>query len=361
MSRRVLIIEPDASGRSMMDRVLTSEGLSAETGASVHEARALLDAGVVEVVIIDELAGAQKALDEVRWLRSRYPTVPVIVTGALLSRREMQELLRLRVADALAKPFTPVELREAVARAIEHRATNADALEYDAALTDARRAIAAGLGRRARAPLARAQAMSPVDAEIMALWALIAELDGEDTTADHASRAALALRDEEAGPPPDPHEGLARLAAYAAGVGARPVTALRPERAAEPLWLISDPATELRGEAPVQGPHVAVMALGLIAGAPFQDGSAPILGDARERPPTGAPAQLFLRDGEGPRAFALLAGSLRAESAASAAAALGAGPLVAGEATRPRLDLDRVAELRRSPAPAPGPGRGITR
>ena len=62
-------------------------------------------------------------------------------------------------------------------------------------------------------------------------------------------------------------------------------------------------------------------------------------------------AHLFLRDGEGPRAFALLPGSLRAESAAAAAAAIGAGPLVAGEATRARIDLDRVEELRRTAAP----------
>ncbi len=261
MSRRVLIIEPDASGRAIMDRVLVGEGFAVETASSAEEAHPLLDAAPPDVVIVDELAGAATALDEVRWLRRKYPTVPLVVTGALLSRRVMTELLRLRVADALAKPFTPVELREAVGRALEQRTAGHErALEYDAALTDARRAIAAGLGRRARAPLSRAQAMSPLDAEIMALWALLAELDGDDDDADRGYRAALALRDEEAVSPPDPHEGLARLAAYGS---TRPVAALRAERAAAPLWLVSDAATELRGPAPVDGPHVVVMALGL--------------------------------------------------------------------------------------------------
>ena len=157
MSRRLLLIEPDASGRAMMDRVLAAEGFAVDTAAGAVEARPLLDAGQFELVVCDELAGSRTALEEVRWLRRKYPTVPVIVTGALLSRRVMQELLRLRVADALAKPFTPAELREAVARAIEQKtAHHAEAVEYDVALTDARRAIATGAGARARAPLSRA-------------------------------------------------------------------------------------------------------------------------------------------------------------------------------------------------------------
>jgi DNA-binding response OmpR family regulator len=336
MSRRLLIIEPDAAGRAMMDRVLTADGFSADTAASALETRALLDAGVFEVVVVDELAGSRPALEEVRWLRHKYPTVPIIVTGALLSRRVMQELLRLRVADALSKPFTPAELRESVARAIEQKtAHHEEALEYDVALTDARRAIAAGLGTRARAPLARAQAMSSFDSEIMALQALLAEIEGKDADADHGYRAALALRDEEACPPPDPHEGLARLGAYG---GARPVAALSAERATQPFWIVSDPVAELRATslrgAPTdpREPHVVVMGLGL---------------------PTDGPGMVFLREGQGPRAFALLAGSMRAESVATALATLGAGAVVASQTTAASLDLARVDELRAKPPPSP--------
>jgi len=330
VSRRLLIIEPDASGRSMMERVLSAEGFAADTAASAVEARPLLDAGLVELVIVDELAGSRTALEEARWLRRKYPTVPVIVTGALLSRRVMQELLRLRVADALAKPFTPTELREAVARAVEQKtAHHAEALEYDVALTDARRAIAAGTFAQARAPLSRAQALSPLDSEIMALWALLAELDGNDAGADRAYRAALALRDEEACPPPDPHEGLARLAAYG---DARPCAALRPSRATEPIWLVTDPVTELRlgnesSAPPVTGPHLVVMGLGLIA---------------------EGPGAVFFRDGDGPRAFALIAGALRPDSLALVLAALGDGPLVTAAPTRACLDVPRIEELRRA-------------
>jgi hypothetical protein len=208
-------------------------------------------------------------------------------------------------------------------------ARHEQALEYDVALTDARRAILAGLVSRARGPLSRAQAMSPFDTEIMALWALLAELEGRDQDADHGYRAALALRDEEAGPPPDPHEGLARLAAYGS---ARPVPSLSPDRAGQPLWLVTDPAAELRAKpSPVEGPHVVVMAVGL--------------GDE--------PGAIFFRDGAGPRAFALTAGSLGPETLAAALGGIGAGPLVAAPLTAGRVDLSRIDDLRRPPRALP--------
>lgn len=324
MSRKILVVEPDGPGRAMMDRVLTAAGFSAEGVASIHDARALLDGGKLELAVVDELAGTRAVLEEVRRLRRDYPALPVVVIGALLSQRVMQELVRLQVADVLSKPFTPDELRDAVTRVVSHRtARRADALEYAAAVTAARRAIAAGSVAEARPPLSRAQATSPFDAEIMALWALAAELDGHDDDAGRGYRAALALRHDEDTPPPDPHEGLARLDAYA---GARPAPSLRPERAGAPLWLVADPARELALGAPSgEGPHVVVMALGLG-------------GDG--------PGALFFRDGDGPRAFALLSGALRAESAAAALARLGRGPIVAAEATRSRLDVARIEALR---------------
>ena len=57
------------------------------------------------------------------------------------------------------------------------------------------------------------------DPEIMALWGLLAEGEGRDDDADHAYRAALALRHEEDYAGPDPYEALARLEARRAAAG----------------------------------------------------------------------------------------------------------------------------------------------
>lgn len=324
MSRRLLIVEPDAAGRTMMDRVLTAEGFSVEAFGSVHDARAELDAGRFDLAVLDEIGGRRGVLEEVRWVRREHPKLPVVVTGAMLSQRVMRELVRLRVMDVLPKPFTPVELRESVAHAQGAApADHAEALEYAAAIEAAGSAIASGATAFAVAPLVRAQAISPLDAEITALWALLAELDGRDEEADRGYRAAMALHHEEGASPPDPYEGLARLAAYG---GARPVAALAPRRAEEPLLVVTDPAAELGEDGRiVEGPHVVVMALGIAA--------------------AGSDV-VYFRDGAGPRAFALLPGPLRAEALAAALARLGSGPLAAAKPTRDRLDLQRIEALR---------------
>ncbi len=213
-SRRVLIVESDASGRAMMDRVLAAEGYAPESVGSVHEAHALLDEGLIEVAIVDEIGGRGPVLDEIRWIRREHPGVPVIAAGALLSQRVMAELLRLRVLDVLAKPFTPAELRDAVSRVLTQTARrHEDGMEYAAALAAARRALDLEHLETARSALRRAQATSPLDPEIMALWALLAEREGRDDDAGRGYRAALALRHDEDFAGPDPYEGLARLEA----------------------------------------------------------------------------------------------------------------------------------------------------
>ena len=324
MNRRLLVIEPDTAGRAMMERALTMVGFVVEAAASIHDARPQLSAGDLEVAVVDELAGGRGLLDEVRWLRGRHPTLPVIVTGTLLTPRTMQELLRLGVADVLRKPFTPAELREAVGRALTRaHALHPEALEYAAALETAREEIAAGRPDAASPAVARAQAAAPFDAEAMALRALLAELEGDDTNADRGYRAALALRQDEDGTPPDPFEGLARLAAFG---NARPVASLPVSRRSAGIWVVTDPVHEL-AEGPPNGdaPGIVLLSLGLAT--------------------TGSGA-LFFRDGPGPCAFALMAGSPRASAVAAACGRLGGGKLLGGDETRERVDLDRAEALR---------------
>lgn len=328
MSRRVVLIEPDWAGRTLMDRVLTADGYAVDAAATLEGARAWLGAGPpVELIVADEMGERGAVLEDVRALRRERPAIPVIVTGTLLSPHVMRELLRLRVADALAKPFTPDELREAVGRVLARRAErHDDALEYAAALHAARRALLDGRLADVAPALTRAQATAPLDAEVTALFALAAELEGRDADADRGYRAALALRCDEDMLPPEPHEGLARLAAYD---DARPVDALGPDRVGAPVWLVTEPTVELRGPCPAgDGPCVVLFSLGLTAGG-------------------GA---IYLRDGGGSRAFASMAGTAHPDAIARARALVGGGPLVALDPTRAWLDVKGPAP--RAPAEA---------
>ena len=220
MSRRLMVVEPDPSSRALLDRVLTATGYAVEDFESSLHARLVLDDDAFDLAVIDELAGDGAALDEVRFLRATYPRLPLVVMGTLLTAPVLLELLRLGGCEALPKPFTPAELRDAVSRALVRSSPRRDdALDYAAALAAARRDLAEGRTDSAARALARAWSRAPLDAEVMAYEALRAELEGRDEDAARAYRATLALRHEESSDGPDPYEGLARLAARAAGGG----------------------------------------------------------------------------------------------------------------------------------------------
>lgn len=331
MSRRVVLLEPDPAGRAVMARVLAAEGYTVDAASTLVEVRACVGTGAhVELLVVDELGCRAVMLEDVRALRRELPAIPLIVTGSLLSPRVLRELIRLRVADALTKPFTPDELREAARRALELGAPRHEAaVEHAAAVEGARRALIEGRLPDALPALRRALSVVPLDPEVTALLGLSAELEGRDDDADRAYRAAIALRVEEDVPTPDPHEALARLAAYGE---ARPASAL--DRAGAPIWVVTDPVADLAGPSPTdQASTILLFPLGLTA--------------------EGAGA-LYLREGAGSRAYALMAGGARPEPIAAAARRLGEGALVATAKAREGLDLAEIEALRRGPCKLPG-------
>ncbi|HET7540178.1 MAG TPA: response regulator [Polyangiaceae bacterium] len=263
MNRRVLVIEPDATIRRMLEYALSSAGFVPTGAATVEASRAQLDGTPVDAVVLEMRATNSEGTDGVRALRADYPELPLVVTATLLTPRIMQELIRARVDDVVPKPFTPREIVSAVERVLQNSRTRHDgALEYAAAMANARRAVIEGRLRDAEAPLARARAVSPLDSETMALLGLVAELLGHDRDADRAYRAALALHEEGVTDDVLPVEGLARLRAYG---GARAVPIFE-HHGRKSLWFVSNPSSELAlGPVGDKKPDVIVFTLGLVA------------------------------------------------------------------------------------------------
>jgi DNA-binding response OmpR family regulator len=262
MNRRVLVIEPDATIRRMLEYALSAGGFAPISTPTVESARALLDGKPIEAAVVEMRATNSEGTDGVRALRTDYPELPLVVTGTLLTPRVMQELIRARVDDVVPKPFTPREIVSAVERVLRNTRTRHNGgLEYAAAMTNARRAIVEGRLRDAEAPLARARAVSPLDGEAMALFGLFYELEGHDREADRAYRAALALREERVTEDVSPTEGLARLRAYA---GARAVPTFE-HHGRHTLWFVTDVGEELTlGPPGDTKPDVVVFTLGLV-------------------------------------------------------------------------------------------------
>lgn len=212
MKRAVLVVDPDARLRDLADRALTAAGFTAEPFERCADARILLDESAFDVAVVDALDAGGTYLDGVRFLRARYPRLPVVVTGTSLDADTLLALLRAGVRDVVRKPYSPAELRDAVARASASSLADHDrALDYAAALGIATAALDAGRTDEARAALARARALSPLDPEVTAFDARCAELAGRDDDAARGYGAALALaRDGDAGAELA-REGLARI------------------------------------------------------------------------------------------------------------------------------------------------------
>ncbi len=263
MKRRVLVIEPDATIRRMLEYTLSAAGFAPSSTPTVEASRPLLDGTPMDAVVLEMRATNSEGTDGVRALRADYPELPLVVMGSLLTPRVMQELIRARVDDVVPKPFTPREIVAAVERVLGNARTRHNgALEYAAAMANARRAVVEGRLRDADAPLTRARAVSPLDGEAMTLFGLMCELLGRDRDADRAYRAALALGGERVTEDMLPADGLARLRAYG---GARVVPSFE-HHGRHSLWIISDAASELAlGPAGKAKPEVIVFSLGLIA------------------------------------------------------------------------------------------------
>lgn len=212
MSRKVMVVEPDTHSRAMLDRVLTAAGYTVEDFSAARDAMILLDEDAFDLAVVNEVEADGALLDGVRFLRARYPRLPLVVTGAMLSAPVLIQLMRLGVRDALPKPYTPTELREAVARAAAFATRDHDlALDYAAAVALARGELDAGRTESAARALSRARALSPLDADVTALDALRAELEGRDEDAARGYRAVMALERDDRVEGPSAREGLARL------------------------------------------------------------------------------------------------------------------------------------------------------
>ena len=325
MNRRIVVIEPDATIRRMMERVLSAAGFAPSAVATIDASRPVLDAEPTLAAIVELRAGTFEGAEAVRRLRADYPEIPLIVTGTLLTTRVLQELLRAHVDDVVPKPFSPRELVDALERVLREHAARADgALEYAAAMSAARRAIVEGRLGDAESPLSRARAVSPLDGESVALFALLRELQGADHDAGRAYRAALALAGERVTEDASPTEGLARLSAYR---GARVVAGLERCEGAD-VWMVGDAVEELSLGPPAKGNVVTVFALGLAKA----DGGA-----------------AFARLSDDGRRFLVVAGTLCDRLGTRVLRALGAARIVGYPRTLARLGIAPESDSKRLP------------
>ncbi|MEB2345163.1 MAG: sigma-54 dependent transcriptional regulator [Deltaproteobacteria bacterium] len=118
---RVLVVD-DERGVQESLRLLLKEEHEVATAGSVEEGLRALDAGGVDVILLDLVMPGRSGLDMLRELAERGDSPPVVVVSATRAVAAAVEAMKLGAADFVTKPFEVEALRIKVRQILEHRA-----------------------------------------------------------------------------------------------------------------------------------------------------------------------------------------------------------------------------------------------
>jgi two-component system, OmpR family, response regulator len=125
---RLLVVDDDEDMRSMMTRFLHRSGFAALPAGTEAEIRAHLEAGRIDLILLDVMLGDENGTEICARLR-RDQDVPVIFVSALSADHQRMAGYEVGADDYIAKPFNP-DLLIARVRAVLHRAQRTPSLAY---------------------------------------------------------------------------------------------------------------------------------------------------------------------------------------------------------------------------------------
>jgi PAS domain S-box-containing protein len=117
----VLVVEDDAAVRQGLARLLERSGFRALTADDAESALALLGGVAVDLVILDAVLPGLSGLAAYRTIHQRHPSARVLVVSGYGEGQMDPELRRDPGTSFLQKPFTHLELLEAVQRVLAGR------------------------------------------------------------------------------------------------------------------------------------------------------------------------------------------------------------------------------------------------
>ena len=124
MSRKILVVEDDASTAAYLAKGLSKAGYSVEVAANGRDGMFLASEGIFDLVIADRMLPGLDGLGIVSALRAAKVATPVLDLSALASVDDRVDGLRTGADDYLCKPFSIAELSARV-KALVRRADRA--------------------------------------------------------------------------------------------------------------------------------------------------------------------------------------------------------------------------------------------
>jgi len=120
-ARRAIVVEDDPETRDFVARALREDGLEVQTAARAESARKLVQAGGVDLVVLDVGLPGVTGFELCAELRRGGSAVPILMLTARTDVASRVEGLEAGADDYLGKPFALAELRARVRALLRRR------------------------------------------------------------------------------------------------------------------------------------------------------------------------------------------------------------------------------------------------
>jgi DNA-binding NtrC family response regulator len=121
MNERILVVDDDPGLSEVIGLLLEREGYAVRLAATLKEGLAVVESGAADLVVTDLKLPDGTGLDVINAIRSRRPTLPIIMITSYSSVESAVAALRGGAADYVIKPFDNNDFLRAVARALKDR------------------------------------------------------------------------------------------------------------------------------------------------------------------------------------------------------------------------------------------------
>jgi len=115
----LLFVDDERNMRLSLEAIMAEEGYEVRAAESAEEALKYLQHNEVFMVVSDARLGGMSGYELLREIRSRWPSLPVLIITAYATPKLAVETIKAGAIDYLAKPFAPEELLHAVGRCAE--------------------------------------------------------------------------------------------------------------------------------------------------------------------------------------------------------------------------------------------------
>ncbi len=112
---KILFVDDEPDIGVLVTKILEEDGHEVRWVFSAQECYGMMDDYCPDLVIMDIFMPGENGVEAARWIKERYPHIPVLMFSIMYSTRDIEEAMQISGADDfLGKPFDRAELLERV-------------------------------------------------------------------------------------------------------------------------------------------------------------------------------------------------------------------------------------------------------